>query len=280
MDVVLANASVFALPGFQRAGAIVYDGTIDLDSGVRRGPIAICFTFYGDTLSSVLAKERALLSTGKLHSGRRAPAPGQVALRLFDLGREPPPARKNRTRRSARARRRSSSGARRARARLQARYAARRVRRRRRRPQRPRSLRAARGARARRATRFARSACKQGISDAGRGDAGLLAEPGRRREGASAHGPPDQEPSAAPVEAPTARSRRRSIGRSFFALGGSARDSSGGASPRRANVRAGSIRTRSRSHACVPRPMTATARTSKANGSSIRRSARVRSSSC
>ncbi len=69
MDVVLANASVFALPGSQRAGAIAYDGTIDLGLWRPPGPDRDFVGLYGDTLTSVLAKERSLLSSGKLALG-------------------------------------------------------------------------------------------------------------------------------------------------------------------------------------------------------------------
>lgn len=69
MDVVFANASVFALPGSQRADAIAYDGTVDLGLWRPPGPDRDLVELYGDTLSSVLAKERALLSSGKLALG-------------------------------------------------------------------------------------------------------------------------------------------------------------------------------------------------------------------
>jgi hypothetical protein len=74
VDVVLINASVFSLPASQRAGAIVYDGTIDLGLWRPPGPDRDLLHAYGDTLPGVLNKERALLSTGAL-------APGQ-AIRL------------------------------------------------------------------------------------------------------------------------------------------------------------------------------------------------------
>jgi O-acetyl-ADP-ribose deacetylase (regulator of RNase III) len=74
VDVVLINASVFSLPGSQRAGAIVYDGTIDLELWRPPGPDRDLLHAYGDTLGAVLAKERSLLASGRL-------APGQ-ALRL------------------------------------------------------------------------------------------------------------------------------------------------------------------------------------------------------
>ena len=69
MDVVLANASVFALPGSQRADAIAYDGTLDLGLWRPPGPDRDLLELYGDTLSAVLSKERALLSSGKLALG-------------------------------------------------------------------------------------------------------------------------------------------------------------------------------------------------------------------
>lgn len=74
MDVVLINASVFSLPGSQRAGAIVYDGTVDLGLWRPPGPDRDLLHAYGDTLGAVLAKERSLLASGRL-------APGQ-AVRL------------------------------------------------------------------------------------------------------------------------------------------------------------------------------------------------------
>ena len=74
VDVVLINASVFSLPASQRAGAIVYDGTLDLGLWRPPGPDRDLLHAYGDTLVSVLSKERALLTGGRL-------APGQ-AVRL------------------------------------------------------------------------------------------------------------------------------------------------------------------------------------------------------
>jgi O-acetyl-ADP-ribose deacetylase (regulator of RNase III) len=69
MDVVLANASVFALPGSQRAGAIVYDGTIDLGLWRPPGPDRDLLHVYGDSLTSVLEKERGQLDEGELALG-------------------------------------------------------------------------------------------------------------------------------------------------------------------------------------------------------------------
>jgi hypothetical protein len=74
VDVVLINASVFSLPGSQRAGAIVYDGTIDLGLWRPPGPDRDLLHAYGDALGPLLAKERSLLASGRL-------APGQ-AVRL------------------------------------------------------------------------------------------------------------------------------------------------------------------------------------------------------
>ena len=66
----MINASVFSLPGSQRAGAIVYDGTADLGLWRPPGPDRDLLHAYGDTLSAVLAKERALLADGRLALGQ------------------------------------------------------------------------------------------------------------------------------------------------------------------------------------------------------------------
>jgi len=70
VDVVLINALVFSLPASQRAGAIVYDGTVDLGLWRPPGPDRDLMHAYGDTLSAVLSKERGLLPGGRLQPGQ------------------------------------------------------------------------------------------------------------------------------------------------------------------------------------------------------------------
>lgn len=69
VDVVLVNASVLALPPSQRAAAIVYDGTDDLTLWRPPGLDRDLLHAYGDTLQSVLDRERAELPEGKLDIG-------------------------------------------------------------------------------------------------------------------------------------------------------------------------------------------------------------------
>jgi O-acetyl-ADP-ribose deacetylase (regulator of RNase III) len=66
VDVVLVNTSLFELPPSHRAGAIVYDGTADLGLWRPPGPDRDLLQAYGDSLPSVLAKERAQLPGGQL----------------------------------------------------------------------------------------------------------------------------------------------------------------------------------------------------------------------
>jgi O-acetyl-ADP-ribose deacetylase (regulator of RNase III) len=70
VDLVLNPASVFELPPSQRAGAIVYDGAADLGVWRPPGPDRDLLHAYGDSLSSVLAKERAQLPDGRLEVGQ------------------------------------------------------------------------------------------------------------------------------------------------------------------------------------------------------------------
>jgi O-acetyl-ADP-ribose deacetylase (regulator of RNase III) len=69
VEVVLVNASVLALPPSQRAGAIVYDGTDDLTLWRPPGVDRDLLYAFGDTLQSVLDRERAELPEGKLEIG-------------------------------------------------------------------------------------------------------------------------------------------------------------------------------------------------------------------
>jgi len=69
VDVVLVNASVLALPPSQRAGAIVYDGTDDLTLWRPPGLDRDFLHAFGETLQSVLDRERAELPDGKLELG-------------------------------------------------------------------------------------------------------------------------------------------------------------------------------------------------------------------
>ena len=70
VDLVLNPASVFELSPSQRAGAIVYDGTIDLELWRPPGPDRDLLHAYGESLNSVLAKERATLPDGRLQIGQ------------------------------------------------------------------------------------------------------------------------------------------------------------------------------------------------------------------
>lgn len=70
MDVVLINASPFELPVSHRAGAIVYDGTADFGLWRPPGPDRELLEVYGDTLTSVLTKERGQHKAGQLAIGR------------------------------------------------------------------------------------------------------------------------------------------------------------------------------------------------------------------
>jgi O-acetyl-ADP-ribose deacetylase (regulator of RNase III) len=92
VDVVLINASVFSLPASHRAGAIVYDGTTDLGLWRPPGPDRDLLYAYGDTLNSVLGKERALLNGGRLEHGQALRLhPGKLRCDyLIWLGGRPP----------------------------------------------------------------------------------------------------------------------------------------------------------------------------------------------
>jgi O-acetyl-ADP-ribose deacetylase (regulator of RNase III) len=70
VEVALINASVLALPASARAGVIVYDGTEDLGLWRPPGPDRDFQDAYGDTLTSLLAKERAQLPGGRLPRGQ------------------------------------------------------------------------------------------------------------------------------------------------------------------------------------------------------------------
>ncbi len=70
MDLVLLSAALYELPASQRAGAIVYDGTIDLGLWRPPGPDRELLAVYGDGLTAALAKERAQLSGGRLALGQ------------------------------------------------------------------------------------------------------------------------------------------------------------------------------------------------------------------
>jgi O-acetyl-ADP-ribose deacetylase (regulator of RNase III) len=70
VEVALINASVLALPASARAGVIVYDGTEDLGLWRPPGPDREFLDAYGDTLTALLAKERAQLTGGKLARGQ------------------------------------------------------------------------------------------------------------------------------------------------------------------------------------------------------------------
>jgi O-acetyl-ADP-ribose deacetylase (regulator of RNase III) len=69
VEVALINASVLALPASARADAIVYDGTDDLGLWRPPGPDRDLLDAYGDTLTALLAKERAQLPGKKLELG-------------------------------------------------------------------------------------------------------------------------------------------------------------------------------------------------------------------
>ena len=69
VEVVLVNASVLALPPSQRAAAIVYDGTEDLELWRPPGPDRELLQAYGENLGSVLDKERAQLPRRRLKHG-------------------------------------------------------------------------------------------------------------------------------------------------------------------------------------------------------------------
>lgn len=70
MDIVLVNASVFGLPTSRRAGAIVYDGPSDLDLWRPPGPDRDLLQVYGDTLPTVLDRERKELPGRSLPEGQ------------------------------------------------------------------------------------------------------------------------------------------------------------------------------------------------------------------
>lgn len=65
MDILLINASAYALPVSRRAGAIVYDGTRDLGLWRPPGPDRELVDAYGD-LGAALEKERVHLGAGGL----------------------------------------------------------------------------------------------------------------------------------------------------------------------------------------------------------------------
>lgn len=67
---MLIPASVYELPPSQRAGAIVYDGTVDLGLWRPPGPDRDLMQAYGASLSAVLAKERGQLAGGQLKLGQ------------------------------------------------------------------------------------------------------------------------------------------------------------------------------------------------------------------
>ena len=69
MEVALINASVLALPASARADAIVFDGTEDLELWRPPGPDRDLLTAYGETLTALLAKERAQLPRKRLQHG-------------------------------------------------------------------------------------------------------------------------------------------------------------------------------------------------------------------
>jgi len=58
VDISIVQVSVFDLPSARRAGAIVYDGTVDLDLWRPPGPDRALRDAYGDELPDVLRKER------------------------------------------------------------------------------------------------------------------------------------------------------------------------------------------------------------------------------
>lgn len=66
MDVLLINASVFRLPSTHRAGAIVYDGTVDLGLWRPPGPDRDLWDEYGPDLPRNLEKEKEKLEEGRL----------------------------------------------------------------------------------------------------------------------------------------------------------------------------------------------------------------------
>jgi hypothetical protein len=70
LDIVLVNAAVFGLPTSRRAGAIVYDGPLDLDLWRPPGPDRDLLHVYGETLPSVLDRERKDLTGRKLALGQ------------------------------------------------------------------------------------------------------------------------------------------------------------------------------------------------------------------
>lgn len=70
MDIVLVNAAVFGLPTSRRAGAIVYDGPLDLDLWRPPGADRDLLHVYGETLPGVLDRERKDLPGRKLALGQ------------------------------------------------------------------------------------------------------------------------------------------------------------------------------------------------------------------
>jgi O-acetyl-ADP-ribose deacetylase (regulator of RNase III) len=70
MDVVLINAALYELPPSHRAGAIVYDGAVDLGLWRPPGPDRELLEAYGETLPDVLDKESAQLKGGALAIGQ------------------------------------------------------------------------------------------------------------------------------------------------------------------------------------------------------------------
>jgi O-acetyl-ADP-ribose deacetylase (regulator of RNase III) len=79
VDILLINASVYELPVAQRAGAIVYEGTVDLGLWRPPGPDRDLLHAYGESLSDVLAKERAQIGRAGLRLGEaRRLHPGKL----------------------------------------------------------------------------------------------------------------------------------------------------------------------------------------------------------
>jgi O-acetyl-ADP-ribose deacetylase (regulator of RNase III) len=70
VEIVLIHASVYSLPVSNRAEAIVYDGALDLDLWRPLGPDRDLLEAYGDTLQTVLTKERAQLPGRRLELGQ------------------------------------------------------------------------------------------------------------------------------------------------------------------------------------------------------------------